>query len=56
MPCTSTKRIFGRKRMSSGEIKKTIVYQAEHTGKNTAKHQTPAGRDIKRQSTIEEQQ
>jgi hypothetical protein len=52
MPCTSTKRNYGRKKTRSGEVKKTIVYQVEHTGMNTAKHRTPAERDIKIQSTI----
>jgi hypothetical protein len=56
MPCISTERNYGRKKIISGEVKKTIVYQVEHTGMNTAKHQTPAERDIERQSTIGEQQ
>jgi hypothetical protein len=34
----------------------TIVYQVEHTGTNTTKHQNPAERDIESQSTIEGQQ
>jgi hypothetical protein len=51
-----TKRSYGRKKTSSGEVKKTIVYQVEHTGTNTAKHWTRAERDIESQSTIEGQQ
>jgi hypothetical protein len=39
--------------MSSGEVKKTIVYQVEHTGTNTAKHRTLAERGIESQSTTE---
>jgi hypothetical protein len=31
-----------RKKMSSEEVKKTIIYQVEHTRMNTAKHQTPS--------------
>jgi hypothetical protein len=42
--------------MSTGEVKKTIVYQVEHTRTNTAMHWIPAERDIESQSTIEEQQ
>jgi hypothetical protein len=33
-----------------------IVYQVERTGMNTAKHETPAERDIENQSTIGGQQ
>jgi hypothetical protein len=29
MPCISIKRSYGRKKMSSGEAKKTIVYQVD---------------------------
>jgi hypothetical protein len=56
MPCISTKRSCRRKNTSSGEVKKTIVYQVEHTGTNTAKQRTLAERSIESQSTIEEQQ
>jgi hypothetical protein len=42
--------------MRSGEVKKTIVYQVEHTGTNIAKHRVPAERDIESQSTIAGQQ
>jgi hypothetical protein len=56
MSCISTKRNYGRKKTISGEIKKTIVYQVEHTGMNTTKHQTLAERDIESQNTIGRQQ
>jgi hypothetical protein len=56
MPCISTKRSPRRKKTSSEEVKKTIVYQVEHTGTNTAKHRTPAEKNIESQSTIEGQQ
>jgi hypothetical protein len=32
MPCISTQRNYGRKKTISGEVKKIIVYQVEHTG------------------------
>jgi hypothetical protein len=48
MPCISTKRNYGRKKTISGEVKKTIVCQVEHTGMNTTKHQTPAERETYR--------
>jgi hypothetical protein len=53
---TSDQRSCGRKKMSSEEVKKTIVFQVEHTGTNTTKHRTPAERDIESQSTIGGQQ
>jgi hypothetical protein len=56
MPCISTKRNYERKKTISGEVKKTIAYQVEHTRMNTAKHQTPVERDIESQSTIGGQQ
>jgi hypothetical protein len=56
MPYINTKRSRGRKKTSSEEVKKTIVYQVEHTGMNTAKHQTPAEKSIESQSTKEGQQ
>jgi hypothetical protein len=55
MPCINTKRGRGRKKTSSGEAKKTIVYQVENTGMSTAKHQNPAEIGIEIQNTIGEQ-
>jgi hypothetical protein len=40
------KKKLWEERMSSGEVKKTIVYKAEHTRMNTTKHRTLAGRDM----------
>jgi hypothetical protein len=56
MPCINTKRSCVRKKTSSKEVKKTTVYQVEHTGMNTAKHQTPAEKNIESQSTVGGQQ
>jgi hypothetical protein len=52
MPCINTKINYERKKTISGEVKKTIVYQVEHTGMNTAKHQTSAEKNTESQSTI----
>jgi hypothetical protein len=56
MPCISTKISYGKKKIISGEVKKIIVYQVEHTRMNIAKHQNQAERDIGIQSTIGVQQ
>jgi hypothetical protein len=56
MPYINTKRSCERKKTSSEEVKKIIVYQVEHTGTNRANHQTPAGKNIESQSIIEGKQ
>jgi hypothetical protein len=50
------KKKLQEEKTSSGEVKKIIVYQVEHTGMNTSKHRIPAERYIESQSIIEEQQ
>jgi hypothetical protein len=49
------KKKLREEKTSSGEAKKTIVYQVENTGMSTAKHQNPTEIDIEIQNTIGEQ-
>jgi hypothetical protein len=50
MPCIIIKRSCERKKASSGEARRTIVHQADHTGMNTVKRLIPAKRDTTNQN------
>jgi hypothetical protein len=50
MPCIIIKRSCERKKASSGEARRTIVHQADHTGMNTVKRLILAKRDTANQN------
>jgi hypothetical protein len=50
------KKLREEKKARLGEARRTTVHQEDHTGMNTAKHLTPAKKDIANQSIVEEKQ